>query len=209
MSPLQRSLYCRGGLYQRTSGPSFSELKFRDKQNCSPTAAMISGFIDRRHACRQLARAGACWRLLALYCCTNLQSFWLLQILPTLPRETARDYNSNRNCSPLNLVFSTTRKEPLTVQDKIDREISSFVPGMIQSLFSFFLSVYFFLVYVKLLNPAFYSNHKQMIFLPDKKAVLNYRPRQTGRSDYAQNSQGTITTRGDTHLKRTAVLVGW
>jgi len=51
VSPLQRSLYCRGGLYQRTSGPSFSELKFRDKQNCSPTAAIISGFTDRRLAC--------------------------------------------------------------------------------------------------------------------------------------------------------------
>lgn len=50
MSPLQRSLYCCGGLYQRTSGPSFSELKFRDKQNCSPTAAIISGLIDRRLA---------------------------------------------------------------------------------------------------------------------------------------------------------------
>ena len=45
--PSQRSWYLSGGLNQRISGPSFSALKSKDKQNCSPTAAIISGFRDR------------------------------------------------------------------------------------------------------------------------------------------------------------------
>ena len=42
--PLQRSWYLAGGLNQRTSGPSFSDVKSNDKQNCSPTSAIVSGF---------------------------------------------------------------------------------------------------------------------------------------------------------------------
>ena len=53
--------------------------------------------------------------------------------------------NSNRSSSPLNLVFSTSRKEPLTVQDKIDRKICVTMRYCWASPpeWSFFLSVIF------------------------------------------------------------------
>ena len=44
--PLQRSWYLAGGLNQRTSGPSFSDVKPNDKRNCSPTSAIVSGLLS-------------------------------------------------------------------------------------------------------------------------------------------------------------------
>ena len=131
MSPLQRSLYCCGGLYQRTSGPSFSELKFRDKQNCSTTAAIISGFINRRLACE--IESGA---LCAGWWCSQT-SLHLIEgkFSDCVYYRSLHAITSNRNRLPLNFVFSTSRKKPLTVQDEIYLEITIFL--------SFFLSVTF------------------------------------------------------------------
>ena len=139
MSPLQRNLYCCGGLYQRTSGPSFSELKFRDKQNCSPTAAIISGFMDRRLVlmlCWSLAGETMRGNFLqapavrkvntsnslhginhypsdSLFILLTLIHWIAIYAVDSAFEQLGTDPCKRLNCSPLNFVFSSSRKEPL------------------------------------------------------------------------------------------------
>ena len=158
MSPLQRSLYCCGGLYQRTSGPSFSELKFRDKQNCSPTAAIISGFTDRRFACGiecgALVQTSAAKPLLASFHLTEGKfSDYVYRSLHAI--------NSNRNWH------------------------SSFYPRMIHVL-SFLLSFSYFCL-LRYSNPVFsYTTERSRIIDVGKQAMFksDYAQSRTVRSGH-------------------------
>lgn len=108
--------------------------------------------------------------------------------------------NSNRSSSPLNLVFSTSRKKPLTVQNKIDKKhlcnnkiLLSFCPRMI------FLSFFQLFLFFTLLKPGFlsrshlnefpYRQHSSLEFIvAGKHAMFLVGLRAK------QNNQGTVNS---------------